>query len=112
MKFVGVRYVDQDGSLSNEGRTGRTGPGTNHANVGVEPPPVIGTTTWEDERETAATHVSMDTDSDPTHVVDLPPMDFFADPSILFSDPTFTGFTGIYDQFLAGGSSAQLFYNS
>ena len=111
MKFVGVRYVDQDGTLSNEERTGRTGPGTNHSNVGAKPPPVIKTTTWEDGQETAATQVSTDMDCDPTHTVDLPRMDFFADPSVLFSDPTFTDFAGIYDQFLVGGPSAHLFHD-
>lgn len=109
MKFAGVRYVDQDGTLSNEGRMGRTGPGTNHANVGGELPPVIRTTIWEDEQETVATEVPIDIDHDPTHAVDLFSADFFAD---LFSDPSFTGFTGIYNQFLAGGPSAHLIPNS
>jgi len=105
MKFGGVRYIDQDGILTSGGRTGRVGSRLDRARVGIEPPPVTSRMIWDDEQEPTTTHVGFEEvptdDRHPACAVELLPVDFLADPSILFSDlfsGTGTGFTGIDDQ--------------
>lgn len=118
MRFRGARYVDQDGILTDEGRVGRMESNMDHTNMGVNPPPVATriirggeqepTETWkvgvEPEEVPMGNHY-------PTHAMELPPVDFFADPSVLFFGSSSTGFTGIDDQHTAEETTSWLFRN-
>lgn len=116
IKFKGVRYVDQDGILIDEGQVGRVESGVDYTSVGVEP---LSTTTemaWDGEQEPIANRkfgigfeeVAMG-NRHPTQAVEFFPVDFFADPSVLFSGPSSTGFTGIDDRCITGEDTTYLF---
>jgi len=118
MKFKGVRYVDQDGILSNKGGMGGVEPGTDHTSVGVTPPPAAEGVMWDGEQEPTATRKvglgleGVPTDNrHPAQAVELIPVDFFADPFVLFSGPSSTGFTGIGDQRISREATNYLFGN-
>lgn len=118
MRFEGVRYINQDGILVDEGQVGSMESGMNRTSVGVaRPPPITARTIRDGKQEPAATWtVGADLeevlmgDRHPTDTTELFPVDFFADPSILFSGPSSTGFTGIDGQRIAGGTSTCFFH--
>jgi len=104
IKFTGVLYVDQDGILTNEGRVGVEG----YSNAGVGPPQVIAGMVRRDESEPVGTRSGgpfgfkvLTGNCDPGQPSELLPVDF-TDPSILFSGPSSTGFTGIFGQCVPG----------
>ncbi|KAF9646991.1 hypothetical protein BDM02DRAFT_3188330 [Thelephora ganbajun] len=119
MKFEGVRYVDQDGTLTNERRTGRTKSGMDHASMCVASPPVTTGMMRAGQEPIAVQSIGLGSEGvtmsnrHPTQAMELFPTDFFTNPSLLFSGPSSTGFTGIGDQCIAGDSEAttRLFRN-
>ena len=118
MKFQGARYIDQDGILTDEGRVGRVESKMDHTNIGIDPPPATTRIIWDGEQEPTSTRkVGVRSEEDPTgnhhptHAMELLPVDFFADPSVLFSGPSSTGFTGIDDQRTAEETTNWLFRN-
>lgn len=108
-KFRGVRFIDQDGVLTNKVQVGRVEPTAAHANKGVIPP-VAAELLWGGEYVpigfqdvgTEREGVTMDNDH-PAQSVDPVSVDLFTDPSVLFSGPSSTGFTSIGDQGIDGG---------
>ena len=119
MKFEGVRYVDQDGILTDEGGVGIVESGINHTSMGDTALWLVNTgMVWDGEQEPTATgevgfgSEGVSTDNRHfTQAVELLPADFFADPSVLFSGPSSTGFTGIGDQRIAGAAAPYIFRN-
>lgn len=119
MKFHGVRYVDQDGILSGEEGAGTVECGMDHTSMGGTPlGPVTTGMTWDGEQEPTATwKVGLELEEVPTgnrhstQPMELFSADFFADPSVLFSGPSSTGFTGIGDQRTAGAAATYIFRN-
>ena len=118
MKFEGARYINQDGILTYEGRVGKMESKMDHTKIGVSPPPVTTGIIWDGEQGPSATWktgVGFEEvptwNRHPTHAMELFPVDFFADPSVLFSGPSSAGFTGIDDQRTAGKTTDWLFHN-
>jgi hypothetical protein len=118
MKFEGARYIDQDGILTDEGRVGRMESKMDHPKIGVKPPPTTTRIICGGEQEPTVTWgVGVGSEEvpagnrHPIHAMELLPVDFFADPSVLFSGPSFTGFTGIDDQRTAEETTSWLFHN-
>ena len=104
-RFEGVLLVDQDGTLADKGRAGPGEPWMHHTYMHVPRPPGTAGMAWDDdEPEPVVTQsAGLGFEGVPTDDLPLtPPMefsldDFFADPSVLFSGPSSTGFTGIGD---------------
>ena len=112
---TGARYIDQDGTLTNEGRIGGAKFEVDDADTNV--PPQLGMI-WDGEHEPNATknvdHGSEGVLTDdylPTQPLETLPFDFFTDPSVLFSGPSSTGFTRIGDQCTTGGATNGLLSN-
>jgi hypothetical protein len=84
LKFEGVRYVDEDGILIDGAQAGseHESKSTRRGEPGSEGTP-------------------MD-DCHSTQAMGLLPVDFFTDPSVLFSGPSRSGFTRIGDQDISG----------
>lgn len=74
LKLEGVRYVNEDGILIDKVQAGKETQSTDSSNFGPE-----------------SKGVPMD-DCHSTRAVDIFPMNFFVDPSILFSGPSRTSF--------------------
>ena len=118
MKFEGARFIDQDGTLTDEERMGGMESEMNHMNIGVNPPTVTTRTIWDGEQEPTETQKvgvgfeeALTGNCHPTHAMEFFPVDFFADPSLLFSGPSSTGFTGIDDQRAAAETTSWFFRN-
>ena len=114
-KYKGAQYIDQDGTLMNEGRIGGANPEADDASMNV--PPQVGMM-WDGEHQPTTTknivHGSEGVLTDnhlSTQPLEFLPFDFFADPSVLFSGPSSTGFTGIGDQCTTGGATSGLLSN-
>jgi hypothetical protein len=120
VKFEGVpvRYVDQDGILTNEaeGRVGMVESGIDHTNMNAPPPPVTAGVMWDNGQEPTTTKTVGLGSSEgvpignhhPTQPVGFPPVDLFTDLSVLFFGPS-AGFNGIGDQPIAGEATTSPF---
>ena len=110
MRFEGARYIDQDGVLTGEGKARSAGSGTAHTSKGASPLMSAGLK-WSGGLEPAQSQcfepglegIPMG-DCGPGPTVEFLPMDFFTDPSVLFSGPSSTGFTRVGDQGIIGDS--------
>jgi hypothetical protein len=105
----GVRYVDQDGMITSGGQVGRAESGVVHTNEGVTLPVTAGLMCGGEQEPTETRNVEPGLEGVPmsdchsTQAVGLLPIDFFTDPTVLFSGPSSTGFTRIGDPCVTAG---------
>ena len=117
-KYDGVLLVDQDGTIAGDGRVSQASPWGDRAYVYLPRQPVTAGMACDDNRKPVVTQdiglgfegVLAD-DHLPTQPMEFWMDDFFADPSVLFSGPSSTGFTGIGDQHTAGDAMTYPFGN-
>lgn len=112
-KYRGALYVDQDGTLTNEER-GEAGPVTDDTYMNISLPPLATGVAWDDQCEqTTVQDVVLGFDPAdnnlPAQQLEFFPIDFFADPSLLFSGPSSTGFTGISEHRVTGEATTCFF---
>jgi len=117
-KFEGVLLVDQDGTISKGGQVSQSSPWGDHTYMYVpRPPTTAGIVCDQEGRPTVTQDVRLGfegvpADSNPpTQPMEFSVDNFFADPSVLFSGPSSTGFTGIGDQYISGDAMNYLFGN-
>lgn len=117
-KFEGVLLVDQDGTIAGGGQVSQASPWGDHTYMCVPRPPMTAGMAYDEEcKPTVMQDVGLEFEEVPAD--DHPsvqPMEFsldnfFANPSILFSGPSSTGFTGIGDQHTTGDTMTYLFGN-
>jgi len=117
-RFGGVLLVDHDGTLASKGGAGLAEPGMDHIYMHVPRPLATAGMMWDAQGEPMVTQSAgpgfeevLTDECLPTQPMEFSLDDFFADPSVLFSGPSSTGFTGIGDQRTAGDSMTYLFGN-
>jgi len=115
-KYQGALLVNQDGTVTGGGRVSQASPWGDHTRLYVPRPPV-GMVCDNECKPTVTQDVGagcegvLADDHLTTQPMEFSMDDFFADPSVLFSGPSFSGFTGIGDQHAAGDAMTYLFSN-
>ena len=117
-KYEGVLLIDQDGTIAGGGQVSQASPWGDHTYMYVPRPPIIAGMACDEECKPTLTQdvglgfegIPAD-DHLPTQPMEFSMDDFFADPSVLFSGPSSTGFTGIGDQYTGGDAMTYLFGN-
>lgn len=109
MKHEGVRYINQNGVLTDGVGVGVVGQKMAHTNNAITPNVTTAPMWGLNQEPSEIRHTMQDLEGVPTgsrrpvQTAYSAPVDFFADPSVLFAGPSSTGFTRISDQGISAG---------